>query len=358
MTSLLDKTCIVLLACNDYESTQLTVANLMERTPPQIPVFFLPNSMADSFDAGQVKEIGTIYSKMFPGRLIYVNWVKPSFPYQAIGDLIYSKQLARFDYICKIDDDVFPITDNWIENLSACFVRHESPDLAYVTGLINNNPWGFAEIVNAMGLEEEYKKLLPQFTITGLNLKGYLKEEKIETPEIGRGGFGTVWHFPHLARWIHQKTTLQPDVYINYTKNLADKEINNQLRYSIGCMLFRKEEWAKVYNGSKNDEKMWHLYSQKNNKKIYSARNVPMVHLFFYNQRLFNKSLLPDVYEVYRKREGGKLPLIWKNALLDKINYMEERMRNLESGKARNQKLALKFKKLQNKLRYYFYRGW
>jgi hypothetical protein len=67
---------------------------------------------------------------------------------------------------------------------------------------------------------------------------------------------------------------------------------------------------------------------------------------------------LPDVYEVFRKREGGKLPLIWKNSLMDKMNFMEERMRKLESGKSRSLKCKIELRKLQNKLRYYIYRGW
>jgi len=80
-TEILNDTCIVLLACNDYESTQLTVVNLLSRTPENIPIFFLPNSISNTFDAKRVKEIGSIYSKLFPERLIFVNWVKPSFPF-------------------------------------------------------------------------------------------------------------------------------------------------------------------------------------------------------------------------------------------------------------------------------------
>jgi hypothetical protein len=206
MNSILNKTCIVLLACNDYESTQLTVANLLAQTPDHVPIFFLPNSLQRSFDAERVIEIGIIYSKLFPNRFNFVNWVKPSFPYQAIGDLLYSKQLEKYDYICKIDDDVFPITNDWIDNLAKCFAENDSKDLGYVTGLINNNPWGFAETVEVLGLQEEYKSIVPEFTITGKNIKGHMREERIAWPEIGRGGFGTVWQFPHLARWIHRKT--------------------------------------------------------------------------------------------------------------------------------------------------------
>lgn len=358
MNSILNKTCIVLLACNDYESTQLTVANLLVNTPSNIPIYFLPNSMADSFDADRVKEIGQIYSKMFPGRFVYANWIKPSFPYQALGDLIYSPQLKQFDYICKIDDDVFPITNNWIENLATCFAKHDSPDLGYVTGLINNNPWGFAEIVEIMGLEEEYKTLVPKYTIAGKNIKGYMQEEKIISPEIGRGGFGTVWQFPHLARWIHRKTSLSPETFIEKTKNLSEKEISNQLRYSIGCMFFRKEEWAKVYNGSKTDEKMWHIYCKTNNKRNYSALNVPMVHLFFYNQRLFNKSILSEIYEVYRTFVGEKLTLLWDNSSACKFSFMEERIKEIESKKHRRSNFRESLMKMSNALRYRFYRGW
>ena len=356
--NILERTCIVLLACNDYESTQLTVANLLARTPPEIPIYFLPNSITDNFDAERVKEIGQVYSKLFPGRFIYVHWVKPSFPYQAIGDLLYSKQLSNFDYICKIDDDVFPVTDDWMENLANCFVCHDTENLGYVTGLINNNPWGFAEIVEIMGLEDEYRALVPEYTISGKNIKGYMQEEKIARPQIGRGGFGTVWQFPHLARWAHRKTTLNPEFFIEKTNGLTEKEINNQLRYSIGCMFFRKDEWAKVYNGSKTDEKMWHIYCQSNNKKNFSARNVPMVHLFFYNQRLHNKSILDEVYAVYRNFVGEKLTLLWDNTPACKFSFMEERIRELEAKKYRGAKRKTSVRKFKNIIRYRFLRGW
>lgn len=355
---MLNKTCIVLLACNDYESTQLTVANLIIRTPPNIPIYFLPNSISNSFDARMVKEIGTIYSKLFPGRLIYVNWVKPSFPYQAIGDLLYSEQLKKYEYICKIDDDVFPITDNWLEELAACFKKHENEELAYVTGLINNNPWGFAELVDIMGLQDEYSSLVPRYTIGGKNIQGYMQEEKVEKPDISRGGFGTVWQFPHLARWIHQKTSMQPEQFIDKTRGLEEKEIDNQIRYSIGCMLFRKAEWAKIYTGSKTDEKMWHIYCRQNDKKIISARSVPMVHLFFYNQRLFNKSILEKIYNVYRKFNGEKLTLLWDNSRECKFSFMEERIREIEAGKHQTSKMNESFRKLKNTIRYRFFRRW
>lgn len=358
MNEILNKTCIVLLACNDYESTQLTLANLLVRTSDNIPIFFLPNSINKSFDADRVKEIGIIYSKLFPGRVINVNWIKPSFPYQAIGDLIYSKQLAKFDFICKIDDDVFPITDNWIENLADCFAEKESEDLGYVTGLINNNPWGFAEIIEVMGLIDEYKRMVPNVTVSGKNIHDYMREERIEWPEIGRGGFGTVWQFPHLARWIHQKTSMQPEIFIEKTKSLSPKTIDNQLRYSIGCMFFRKEMWAKVYNGSITDEKMWHIYCKEKEKKIFSARNVPMVHLFFYNQRLFNKSILSEIYEVYQRISGEKMILLWDNSPICKINFIEERLRELETGTKTKNSIITGIKKLRNYIRYRYFRGW
>ncbi|WP_320112768.1 glycosyltransferase family A protein [Draconibacterium orientale] len=356
---ILDKTCIVLLACNDYESTQLTVANLLKYTPENIPIYFLPNNITDNFDSDRVREIGLFYSNLYPNRVIYVNWVTPSFPYQALGDLIYSEQLGKYDYICKIDDDVFPITSDWIEELAKCFEKHESDKLGYVTGLINNNPWGFAELVSLMNLQDEYKMLVPKVTIAGKNMKGYMKQEQVIYPEIGRGGFGTVWQYPHLARWIHEKTTFRPEEFISATRGLESKEIDNHLRYSIGCMLFRKSSWAKVYNGSKTDEKMWHTYSKDNNMHNYAALNVPMVHLFFYNQRLSNKSILDRAYETFRNFANDQLVLLWDNSASCKTNFIEERLRQQEYRiKSSQKKLVTTIRKFKNYVRYRYFRKW
>lgn len=358
MNSILDRTCIVLLACNDFESTQLTIANLLLRTPKNVPIYFIPNSLDNTFDAQRVREIGHMYSKLYPRRFEVAHWVKPSFPYQAIGDLLYSKQLEHFDFVCKIDDDVFPITDNWLQELVRCFEKHDGNDLAYVTGLINNNPWGFAEIVEIMNLQEELQHILPDVTLAGKNIKGYMVEEEVVLPNIARGGFGTVWQFPHLARWIHEKTTYRPQDFIDATQGLGEKEVNNQLRYSIGCMFFRKEKWREVYNGSKTDEKMWHMYCQQNNMKIFSARNVPLVHLFFYNQRLFNRSILPTIYDVYEKFSGKQLDLFWNNSRDCKLNFMEDRIRELESRQKSSIINKVVLRKIQNMLRYRFFRKW
>jgi hypothetical protein len=83
-----------------------------------------------------------------------------------------------------------------------------------------------------------------------------------------------------------------------------------------------------------------------------------MIHLFFYNQRLFNKSILAEVYDVYRKFIGEKLILLWDNSRDCKISFIEERLRELEAGKRSDSNLTIKIRELKNLFRYKFNRGW
>ncbi|MDP4204776.1 MAG: hypothetical protein Q8859_02140 [Bacteroidota bacterium] len=361
MIQILDKSCIVLLACKDYESTQLTIAHLLALTPASVPIYFLPNSMEDTFESMCVKELGTIYSNLYPHRFIYVNWIKPSFPYQSIGDLLFSKQLEKYEYICKIDDDVFPITENWIEKLAESFAKNDDGNLAYTTGLINNNPWGFGEIVEAFGLKEEYTSIIPKTTFAGKNIPGYMNKKEVVAPNIDRGGFGTVWQFPHLAKWIHEKTTLLPQSFIEKTANLSEKEVDNKLRYSIGCMFFRKRSWADIHSGAYNDEKIWHLYCMKNNKRIISVRSVPIVHLFFFNQRLSNKMIVHEVFNTYKKFLKDRVIYVWDFSTENKLFFIEERLSQIESmirSRKYGHGLAMRFKKILNKVRFTIFRKW
>lgn len=358
---ILNKCCIVLLACRDYESTQLSVAHILAVTPESIPIYFLPNSIETTFESERVKELGVIYSNLYPERFILVNWVNASFPYQAIGDLLYSKQLERFEYVCKVDDDVFPITNSWIEKLADCYEKNDDGHLAYVTGLINNNPWGFAEIVDSFGLKDEYLLHIPGSTYSGKNIPGYMEKKKILPPDIDRGGFGTVWQFPHLAMWIHKKTTLNPSYYIDKTKDLSDKEIDHSLRYSIGCMLFKKSAWKEVRYNAYSDEKLWHLYCMNENKKIIAVRSVPLVHLFFYNQRLSNKTIINETFRTYRDFFKNKAIYIWNLSEENKLYFLEERLNNIESiaGRSRSiTRLKLKMRIVGNKIRFALWRGW
>ena len=91
--------------------------------------------------------------------------------------------------------------------------------------------------------------------------------------EISDNAVGTVWRMPYISRWIHKKTTLN---HLEYIKNTADKgyeEIDNSKRYSINCILFKKEFWNNIYDKvdkhNEDDEHNCLMYCYNNDKKLY-----------------------------------------------------------------------------------------
>jgi hypothetical protein len=328
-------TCIVLLACKDFESTQLSLTNILAKTDPSIPIFVLLNSMERTFDSNFVKNIVGIYANLHPNRITIANWVAPNVPYIAIRDLLLSPQLADYEYICKMDDDVFPLTPDWLDKLRT--THDTQPDNAspFVSGLINNNPWGFGELMDILSLQNELAEILPQQTRTGVNMPGYMSQKIVELPDIDRAGFGTVWAFPNLARWIHEKTTLQPEAFIEATANLSPKGVPPGDRYSIGCLFMRKQRWLELekIGGSKIivDEQLLHMHTMQSGEAIICDRSVPLVHLFFNNQRIANKALLPKAYSCYKEFLGTEFQVIIEVTDESQISMLEERLKKQEA---------------------------
>ena len=70
------------------------------------------------------------------------------------------------------------------------------------------------------------------------------------------------------------------------------------------------------------------IYCYNNDKKIISALNVPLVHLFFFTQREENKDLIPIIRDYYSKVINAPYPIA---ICEDKQLENENRLRHLEN---------------------------
>ncbi len=328
-------TAIVILAHSDYESLELSLAVHAKFLPyhidgKRVKIYILQNGRY-SYDCERTLMVAKRYRDLFPKDIEVIEDIPPQEPYFAIRKLLNSERFCDIDHIIKLDDDVFPLTKNWAENLWSCFQQSKlkyPSELAYVTSLVNNNPWGFKKTIELMNLEEEYFSEVAREHLVGSSPTNSLSPYRINPPEkISTGGHGTIWRYAYIARWLHEKTTLHPKEFIQSTVGKGYEEIFSKERYSINCMLFEKDLWFKIFDGDTNDEGMFQKYCIRNNLKIIADLEVPMCHLFFYTQRFENKDLLPIFRNFYSKWLDLPFPIALNE---DRIVELEARLRHLE----------------------------
>ncbi len=323
------RTAIVILACRDYAALELALASQMAYRPPGVPFFVLQNCRG-GYDAERTLGVARRYERLFPGVVKVVDDIVPGDPYRSIKKLLSKPELAEIDLVCKVDDDAFPIAHRWLDHMLEAY---ESADhgsgskLAYVTPLINNNGWGFPQVMRAMNLEQEYfaTQAHPHFVGTGTG--GRFPLRIIPAEQIETGTNGTIWGYPHIARWLHERTTLQPDAFIAATQALAPCDVPAQSRYSIGCILFPKPLWDAIDDGGHDDEHMMHMYCERNDLRIVCVRRVPFVHLAFFTQREENRDIVDAARALYGPRLGHPFPLA---LYADRERENEARLRWLE----------------------------
>lgn len=324
---MIEKIAILMLACRDYEAMELSLACHMEYGNPEIPLFILQNCRGD-YDAERTHQVGKRYETLFPERVRLIDHIEPGHPYKSISEVLNSTIFSEFELICKVDDDAFPLDHGWIESLLSLWdlkSKEHAGNLAYVTPLINNNCWGFAETIKALGLEDVYfgKYARDHYAGSGEDRRLYSRSE------IATGANGTIWQLSYLARWIHDETTLKPDRFIAATKTLTPVEVPSGERYSIGCILFRKELWSRIDAGGSDDEHMMHQYCKKNGLKIFCQRSVPFSHMAYFVQREENRDIVAAARELYQDRLGLPYPIaLHKSRELE----IEARLRWLETG--------------------------
>jgi len=331
-----NKIAVVLLAYADFESLEIALAAHTKFLPEDVHLFILQNGRGN-YDCERTYSVAKRYEYLFARNVKVVDWIAPQAPYYAIRALLNSEMMQEFDYICKVDDDVFPLQSDWLDRLCECYeVSHEKygDSLAYVTSLVNNNSFGFAELITRSYLKDEYFDKIARLPIEHMP---YCEEAGIFRYEFD-SKWDAIWRLPYISRWLHSKTTLNPEHYIDITKKLPDVEFNAKERYSINCMIFRKQYWNDIFMGDSDDEYSSQMYCKENNKKIVVRLSVPFVHLFFFTQRDENKDLLPLIRECYQ----NWLDLPFPVSLCPLKEYENEnRLRFLEKQMSRKKESLL-----------------
>jgi hypothetical protein len=322
---------VVILACRDYAALELALASQMAYRPPGVPFFVLQNCRG-GYDAERTLGVARRYERLFPGVVSVVDDIVPGDPYRSIRKLLAKPEFADIDLICKVDDDAFPITENWLDHMIEAYDDAERSGsgrkLAYVTPLINNNAWGFPQLLKAMNLEQEYFTTQAHPHYVGSATSKRFPLRIIPAEQIETGTNGTIWGYPHIARWLHERTTLQPDAFIAATQGLEQCDVPSQSRYSIGCILFRKQLWNEIDDGGNDDEHMMHMHCERNDLRIVSVRKVPYVHIAYFTQREENRDIVDAAFAVYAPRFGHPFPLA---LYADRERENEARLRWLES---------------------------
>jgi len=317
---------LVMLACRDFEAMEIALACHAAYLPPGVRLHVLQNCRG-CYDSERTLGVARRYATLFPTRIAVVETIPPGPPYQSIATLLESPELAACDLICKVDGDAFPIAPGWLEALVKCWreesVRPGRP-LAYVTPLINDNCWGFPEVLDAMGLRGQFLRDAGREHVVGDG--GDIRV--LPPDQISSAGQGTIWRYPHIARWLHERTTLQPDRFIAATQALPSREVPSADRYSIGCILFQRELWSRIDDGTRDDEGMLHQHCRRTGERIVCARSIPFVHLAHFTHREENRDLLDEVRRTYEPRLGHSFRI---GTQPDRLREIESRLRGIES---------------------------
>ena len=308
---MLQNTAILILTCNDFEAMEITVNQVLRTTPKEVKIYLLSN--CHGLPGAEVCDtMCRISSRAQHDRIRWINPKKRQPAYFGILEALQNH--ISEEYIVKIDDDVFPVTDGWLDALIDCYGQNDDGSLAYVSAMVNNNPYGFSQLVQLPALKEGYEKAMLFPHIAGEFVPSYQEFRVSAAGDVDPGGWGTVWQFPQLARWIHNETTMQPERYVELVKDLNDASYDASIRYSINVMLFRKDFWAEFGDGGQDDEEMVHRYCTNEQRRIVIRRKVPFVHLYFGPQKVFLTDLLPKVRDVYRPMDeiaGAELVDDW-----------------------------------------------
>jgi hypothetical protein len=303
----MQRTAIVMLACRDYEAMEVALACHAAYLPEHVPLFILQNCQG-SYDADRTLAVGQRYEMLFPGRIRVVSSIPAGPAYRSIAKLLESEALAPYDLICKVDDDAFPIAKGWLDEMLVCWneeVNKDGRPLAYVTPLINNNCWGFPQTLDAMGIRGDFHEEAAREHYAGPPSD----RRVLPAAEISDGGHGSIWGYPYMARWLHEHTTLKPDDFISATRGLTPVEVPGAERYSIGCILLRRELWQQIDDGGSDDEHMLHQYCNQTNHRIVCTRSVPFVHFAYFTQREENRDIVERARSVYGRRLAHPFPI-------------------------------------------------
>lgn len=295
MPMLLPNIVLLVLASDNYESLQITLKSLNHTliNEEKVVVGLNGNNSLNSRITEYVAQKWCMYKP--DSRFTVRPLCAPAKPFFAIKEIIAnSEHFKDAEYICKLDDDIIPLKKNWVQVLANQYAHlSEKSNVGFVTGLINNNCWGFKELVSIYNKKSDYEKIHSYKTVAG-----WQGVRTVKPGEIDDGDFGTIWHYPYIARGLHEWTSLQIDEFLQATSELPFKQIPLETYYSIGCTLFKKEFWTdlnEVDYSTEIDEMMIHRKCLRNKLQKWSAMDQPIIHLFYTNHKIINLDILEPI---------------------------------------------------------------
>ncbi len=284
---------LLVLASYDFESLQLTLHSLSHTIDNDEMVIVILNGKRN-LSGELVERVAKAWAMENPSSRYVVRPLSSGGEaYTAITEVINdSPLLANKKYICKIDDDLIPLKKDWLPDLANLYTEKENAGnkMGFTTGLINNNAWGFKQLVSLFNKEEEYKQLFPYPTRAGDK-----QEKTIPAGAIDDGVCGSVWQYPYMAWWLHQWTSLATTTFISKTTDQPAKQIPGDTHYSIGCIYFEKEFWKSLAIKKEKtnfDELLIHLKCNEKGLGKWAVMKQPMIHLFYFVQRVPNYELV------------------------------------------------------------------
>lgn len=287
-----EKRVVLLLAAYDFESLHLTLESLSHTLDQEEKVVIVLNGKR-GIRSSIVEDVAREWCEGCDNRYVVKPYNYGLDAYTSISEVIEKfPVVSNAEFICKIDDDLIPLKKGWVDNLHQAYIDLEKKqrNIGFVTSLINNNAWGFKRLVELYKKGDEYQSIM--------NFESHSGTGVVEAGKMAEGRLGSVWQYPYLAKWIHGWTLGSIEAYITKTKDLGIDEVDINTHYSIGCIFIRKELWLSFPSlglESKFDEYLIHEYCKKFNLKKFAVMNEPMGHLFYYNQRIANRLILPDI---------------------------------------------------------------
>ncbi len=357
------KVAILILTHSDYKSYEIALAAITKFTNRDVDIYIMQNGL-NVPNCYNCLAITKKYMELFKNiHLIHADNQGEN-PWLFITNFIKSEIIDKYDYIIKMDDDSFPLKNDWIENL----ISPLDDDIILSTPLCSSSTevsaWYSLQIIDQ--LDNFYKNAwTPHFSGRDMQAKNsdilydMLKCCNNKFPECGKKWIDKpIWDFTwegtscgpaHFIRFIHEEISLKPKKFLDCSESLnySTVLIPPQNYITINCICMTATTWKNaieyfsIMDGWIYDEININHYLLKDNKCWALCLNTPAVHIHRSKHRIENCDLNDKFYSIYSNYLGLKWNI--------KMNLSDKKVQNNHYEDPNNRyrywtkKLILKF---------------
>ena len=105
--NIINKIAIVIQAYSDFKSLEISLSLHAKYNNHNADIFIFQNERG-TYNCERTYRVAKIYENLYPKQIKVVDWIKSQKPYYSIRELLNSKIMNKYEYICKVDDDTFP----------------------------------------------------------------------------------------------------------------------------------------------------------------------------------------------------------------------------------------------------------